>query len=490
MAKQAHLLLLFLFFVCSNFEFKVNSLESNTTLKLKIGVPMRKGFKEFVQVLGKINGTENYSCSGFSIEVFAAAARSLPFNVEYEFIPFQNKTGQSNGSYNELLRQINAKIIDGVAGDTTIIFNRTSFVDFTLPYTESGVTMLVSNKQRKSMWVVVKPFSWDLWLAMVIVSIFIGLVLMILERHNTNDSASASPKWSVGTLFWLPMASAVSSQGDKVISNCSKFVLVVWLFLTFVLMQSYSASLSSMLTVDQLLPTYTSVDQLRKGGYFIGYQKGSFVGSLLTDKLGFSPSKLIPYSTIDEYHDALSKGSKNGGVAAIFGEIPYIRMFLGKHSSDFMMAGPTYRTGGFGFAFHLNSTLVPHFSRAILNISDGNNMMDELETKYFGHTLVPSNYQSTSTTENSSPLTAYNFGGLFICIRFATLLALLVSESYIWRVPLGKAKQFSQRIYFSFSSSNKAQIANDPTESVDGNLELPDINNGDISIDLQDHVRI
>ncbi|KAM7252653.1 hypothetical protein ACFE04_008162 [Oxalis oulophora] len=474
MAKHHLFLLLIFFLIFSSFCIEVSSSENNettSTLKLKIGVPAKQGFKEFVEVLDlNINDTNiNHSCTGFSIEVFAAAVRSLPFDVEYEFVPFVNITAED--SYDELLRQIENKIVDGVAGDMTIIFNRTSFVDFTLPYTESGVTMLVPIKKEKDMWVVVKPFSWDLWLAILVVSVFIGCVLLVLERHNT----TASIKRFVGVIFWLPVASVVSSQGEKVINNSSKFVLVVWLFLAVVLMQCYTASLSSMLTVNQLLPTYTSVDELKKGGYYVGYQAGSFVEyTLLIKKLGFDRSKLRAYSTIEAYRDALSNGSKNGGVAAIFDEIPYIRMFLAKYGSDFMMAGSTYRTGGFGFAFPLNSTLVPPFSRAILNISDGNKMMDDLETKYFGHTLVPSNYQASSTPSSSSPLTAYNFGGLFIFVGFATLLALIVSENYIWRMPTGKAKEFSQRIYDSFSSTNKARVANDPTPV---NLALPEINN-------------
>ncbi|XP_071724250.1 glutamate receptor 2.9-like [Rutidosis leptorrhynchoides] len=462
MTKQA-CFLIFLVFLFFNFHFKVINSKSNETtpLKLRIGVPVKEGFKEFVEVKNRINGTDNFSCTGFSIEVFAAAVRSLPFKVEYDFIPFKNSTGQSNGSYDELLQQIEAKKIHGVAGDTTIIFNRTSFVDFTLPYTESGVTMLVPIKHRKSMWVVVKPFSWDLWLAIIIVTIFISFVLVVLERHNitmTTTGCDESPKRWVGKIFWLPMTSAVSTQGENVMNNCSKFVLVVWLFLAFVLMQCYSASLSSMLTVDQLLPTYTSIDELQKGGYNVGFQQDSFVRSLLIEKLHFSPDKLKGYSTSEQYRHALSKGNENGGVAAIFDEIPCIKVVLAKHSSHFMMAGQTYRTGGFGFAFHLNSTLVPHFSRAILNISDGN-IMDTLETKYFGHSLIPSNYQSTSGARNgASPLTAYNFAAFFIGIGFATLLALLVSESYIWQIPVRKAKQYYGQRYLC---SNNTRVAND-----------------------------
>ena len=38
-----------------------------------------------------------------------------------------------------------------------------------------------------------------------------------------------------------------------------------------------------------------------------------------------------------------------GGVAAIFDEIPYIKLFLAKFCSMYTMVGPTYKTDGFGF---------------------------------------------------------------------------------------------------------------------------------------------
>ena len=66
-------------------------------------------------------------------------------------------------------------------------------------------------------------------------------------------------------------------------------------------------------------------------------------------QLNLTESQLIPYGTVKEYHKALAQGHQNGGVAAIFDEIPYIRVFLSKYGSNFMMAGPIYRTDGFGF---------------------------------------------------------------------------------------------------------------------------------------------
>lgn len=142
----------------------------------------------------------------------------------------------------------------------------------------------------------------------------------------------------------------------------SRFVLVVWLFLAFVLMQSYTASLSSILLSDQLQPKYFSVNELISKDYYVGYQEGSFTKSMLIEQLKFNESKLKSYANAEEYRKALSKGSQNGGVAAIFDEIPYLKIFLTKYGSDYVMAGPIYRTDGFGFVSNLLNNILQGLS--------------------------------------------------------------------------------------------------------------------------------
>jgi glutamate receptor, ionotropic, plant len=100
-------------------------------------------------------------------------------------------------------------------------------------------------------------------------------------------------------------------------------VLAIWLFFLLVLKSSYTASLTSMLTVQQLQPTVTTIEELLKNGEFVGYGHGSYVKGLLVE-LGFDMSKIKPYDTPEDYHNALFRGSKDGGVAAVVDEIPYI----------------------------------------------------------------------------------------------------------------------------------------------------------------------
>lgn len=95
-------------------------------------------------------------------------------------------------------------------------------------------------------------------------------------------------------------------------------------------------------------PTVTSVASLRASGAPVGYQNGSFVREYLPEHLGIDPKNMKVYGTIEEFADALTKGPDKGGVAAIFDEIPYVRLFLSKQCG-YKMVGPIYRTGGFGF---------------------------------------------------------------------------------------------------------------------------------------------
>lgn len=145
--------------------------------------------------------------------------------------------------------------------------------------------------------------------------------------------------------------------GEKIENILSKFVVIVWVFVVLVLTSSYTASLTSMLTVQQLQPTVTDVHELLKHGDYVGYHKGSFVEGLLK-QLNFDESKLRAYETTGEYFEALSKGSQNGGVSAIVHEIPYIKLFLAEHCTGFTMIGPIYKTAGFGFVSSVISLLL------------------------------------------------------------------------------------------------------------------------------------
>lgn len=73
--------------------------------KLKIGVPKKNGFFEFVNVTRDLS-TNTTSVTGYCIDVFNVVMKALPYHVPYEFIPFEKRDGESAGSYDDLIYQV------------------------------------------------------------------------------------------------------------------------------------------------------------------------------------------------------------------------------------------------------------------------------------------------------------------------------------------------------------------------------------------------
>ena len=133
-------------------------------------------------------------------------------------------------------------------------------------------------------------------------------------------------------------------------------MVIIWVFVVLILTQSYTASLTSFLTVQQLQQTVTDVNQLIKNGEYMGYQEGSYVLVIL-EEINFDPTKLRTYRSVEECDELLSKGSANGGIAAAFDDIPCMKVLLSQYCSKYTMVQSIYKTDGLGFVSSLAHTL-------------------------------------------------------------------------------------------------------------------------------------
>ncbi|OMO90592.1 Ionotropic glutamate receptor [Corchorus olitorius] len=167
-------------------------------------------------------------------------------------------------------------------------------------------------------------------------------------KAGVNEDFRGPPLYQAGTSFWFSFSSMVFAHRERVVSNLARFVVIIWCFVVLILTQSYTASLASLLTVQQLQPTVTDINEILKKGERVGFLKGSFVEGILKD-LKFSDSQLVKYESPEELNDLFVKGSANGGIAAALDEIPYIKLFLAKHCGKYTTMEPTFETDGFGF---------------------------------------------------------------------------------------------------------------------------------------------
>ncbi|XP_020523512.1 glutamate receptor 2.7 isoform X2 [Amborella trichopoda] len=389
--------------------------------KLRIGVPFTHG--KFVTVEeDPISGAQRVT--GFSVDVFAEVVKVLPYNLPYELVPFGDGHGKSKGTYDELVYQVFLGNYDAVVGDVTIIANRSNYVDFTPPYTDSGVSMIVPVKRKhgSDAWTFFMPLTWEVWLVSTSFFFIIAFVIWFLENGRNKDFQGPLRE-QMGKALYFSFSTLTFSHRDRITSNLTRVVIILWLFLLLVLSSSYTANLASILTVKQLEPTVTDIQFLIRNGDYVGYQNNSFLEGLLK-KLGIPESKLRAVQKVDDNAKALSKGSSKGGVAAIFDEIPYIKSFLSGNLDKFTMAGPTFKTGGFGFVLPKNSPMLSDISRAVLNVTDGG-AVAALEKIWFGEQTTNPNLSNVRT---SYGLQFDKFLGLFLMVGTSSIAAMVISS--------------------------------------------------------------
>ncbi|KAK4268529.1 hypothetical protein QN277_025176 [Acacia crassicarpa] len=416
--------------------------------KLRIGVRRTNSFPEFVNVY---NSTKLHF-DGFAINVFSKAVKVLPFSLNnYEFVPLPNQSRSHNTSYDDILcRQMKEEDLDAIIGDITIVASRTKCVDFTLPYLDSSVAMVVRVKNiSTSKGILLKPFKWSLWL--ILGAIFVGATIIInaFEIIRANNSRFNNP--------FLVYKIDVMENFE---STTARWMVIMTSFLFVLVMQVYTAKLTSILTQGTTNePSFKDENEIKSSNVPVGYKKGSWVRGLLIDQIGLKDEQLKGLGSREEYNEALS----NGTVDAIFDETPYLILFLSRYRSRFMMTGTMYQTGGFSFAFPKKSGFTSHFSTAILNVTQEVESYRALMSQSSLPTSIEDvEFEDQNDIETSS-LSISNIGGFYpvlISIVVAFLFGLFILNPSVIRW----LSNLSQRLCPEFSAQTfkKLNPANPP----------------------------
>ncbi|KAL0874589.1 hypothetical protein Bca101_024294 [Brassica carinata] len=390
--------------------------------KLRIAVPKKDGFNQFVKVTKDAN-TNVPAISGFCIDVFNTVINQMPYDVPFDYIPFETPDGKSDGNYDEMVYKVFLGEYDGAVGDTTILSNRSGYVDFALPYSETGIVFVVpvKDEREKGEWVFLKPLTKELWLLTAASFLYIGMMVWIFEYHADEDFKRHKMSDKISNVFYFSSSTLFFAHRKPSESFFTRALVVVWCFVLLILTQSYTATLTSMLTVQELRPTVRHMDDLKKSGVNVGYQSGSFTFERLK-LMGYEESRLKAYDSPQEMRELFLNKSSDGGIDAAFDEVPYVKLFMAKYCSEYSIIEPTFKADGFGFAFPLGSPLVSDISRQILNITEGETMKAMENKWFFGerHCL------DSTTTDTPIQLDHHSFRALFLMVFVVSLILLLL----------------------------------------------------------------
>ncbi|KAJ6722387.1 IONOTROPIC GLUTAMATE RECEPTOR [Salix koriyanagi] len=185
-----------------------------------------------------------------------------------QFFPFY-------GTYDEMVKQVYLNGLDAAVGDTEIMADRFQYVDFSHPYVDSGLVMQCM--------------------------CFIGLLVWLIERGNNTEFEG------IGTMLWFSVTIIFFAQRQPLTSNLSRLVLTPWLFVILIVVASFTASLSSAMTVSRLEPSVVDIETLQRTNAPVGCNGNSFIVRYLINVLLFRPENIKRINSIHDYPESLSR---------------------------------------------------------------------------------------------------------------------------------------------------------------------------------------
>lgn len=109
--------------------------------------------------------------------------------------------------------------LDAAVGDTAIVEYRYHLVDFSQPYVESGLQMVVTEQPAKSKetWMFLDAFTKEMWLMIAAMHIFVGVVIWLIEREANPDLRGfGSMLWFLVTVLFYAHSKSSNMKTEHV----------------------------------------------------------------------------------------------------------------------------------------------------------------------------------------------------------------------------------------------------------------------------------
>ncbi|MGO4998579.1 transporter substrate-binding domain-containing protein [Oceanisphaera sp. W20_SRM_FM3] len=200
---------------------------------------------------------ENGDWEGISIDLWQDIAKGM--NREYEWLPM---------SFSELLEAVEAGKVDVAVGALTMTAERDTQFDFSHPFYQTGLSIAVPEVPAHSLLASFKAFiSWQFLsviLALAALLLAAGFLLWLAERRKNAEHFGGSAAQGIGASFWWAAVTMTTvGYGDKApTSFVGRLIGVVWMFAGLIMVASFTAAITTSLTVNNLRTGIQSISDL------------------------------------------------------------------------------------------------------------------------------------------------------------------------------------------------------------------------------------
>lgn len=172
----------------------------------------------------------------------------------------------------------------GIGGITITTDREEAGIEFSYPtYSSSLALMVTSRKERPDAFYFLKPYSWDVWLAMGVTVLFFPLLIFLIDTLSKRGRVRRED-WGPGMkeATWATAWTAMSYDPFPVRTWSARVTVVTFGFLALVFINTWQANLAAFLT------------GARAGGLAAAWQQEARTGGLWGEGLPPLPPRLYP----------------------------------------------------------------------------------------------------------------------------------------------------------------------------------------------------
>ena len=293
--------------------------------------------------------------AGFSVDLWDEVARRLDRDFTWQIAPDPA----------QVLTTVQRNDADVAIGAIAVTQEGEQIVDFSLPYFDSGLRIMVPARYEAGILSTLKSIPWIVigrLLGVAIGIIFLlANVLWLIDRRRRREPGRGYS--TIGEELWGAMLVVATLNVEKDAPGIKRVTILLMWLIGVVMIAQLTATVTSVQTVARLQSTIHGPDDLP--GKTIASVPGTIAAGYLTERG-------LPFTTVTYGPDGIRMLAR-GEVQAVVFDAATLQYWAAKQGKGIVqVVGPTFRPQKYAIAVAVGSPLRKQINRALLEIyADG-----------------------------------------------------------------------------------------------------------------------
>ncbi|KAG7460020.1 hypothetical protein MATL_G00216820 [Megalops atlanticus] len=378
-------------------------------------------------------------CKGFCIDILKKIAKSVKFTYDLYLVTNGKHGKKINGTWNGMVGEVVLKNAHMAVGSLTINEERSEVIDFSVPFIETGISVMVSRSNGTvSPSAFLEPFSADVWVMMFVMLLLVSAVAVFVfeyfspvgyNRCLADGREPGGPSFTIGKAIWLLWGlvfnNSVPVQNPK--GTTSKIMVSVWAFFAVIFLASYTANLAAFMIQEEYVDQVSGLSDKkfqRPNDFSPPFRFGTVPNGSTERNIRNNYREMHTYMV--KFHqknvDEALYSLKTGKLDAFIYDAAVLNYMAGRDEGCKLVtigSGKVFASTGYGIAIQKDSSWKRQVDLAILQLF-GDGEMEELEALWLTGIC-----HHEKNEVMSSQLDVDNMAGVFYMLGAAMALSLI-----------------------------------------------------------------